>query len=216
MPIKTTKKRRERRYFLSLRLLRLLVLFIFSGGVKVKPSRNRSLAYKRLRWLIMTTLFAALSGSYLAASANHYSAVIVSCESKDYHKNLCRVDTRGGVHLFKQMSKSPCIKGRTWGFNRKGIWVDHGCRAKFEVGRCEWCPKDWSKGKTISCGSHDFRKNFCRVDTRGGVHLIKQESKAPCIRGRTWGFNRKGIWVDCGCRAKFKVRRCGWCWGSEF
>jgi Protein of unknown function (DUF3011) len=178
----------------------------------MKPSRNRSLAFNRLNWLIITTLFAALSSDYLAASASHYSREIVSCDSTFYRKNFCRVDTRGGVHLIKQKSKSPCIKGRTWGFNRKGIWVDRGCRAKFELGRCEWCREDWSKGKTIHCGSHDFRKNFCRVDTRGGVHLIDQKSKAPCIKGRTWGFNRKGIWVDCGCRAKFKVRRCGWCW----
>jgi hypothetical protein len=26
------------------------------------------------------------------------------------------------------------VEGRTWGFDRNGIWVDRGCRADFEVG----------------------------------------------------------------------------------
>jgi Protein of unknown function (DUF3011) len=177
----------------------------------MEPGRNRSSAFNRPTWLIITMLFAVLSGGYLVASANYYSRFIVSCDSYDYHKHWCRVDTRGGVHLIKQVSKSPCIKGRTWGFNRHGIWVDHGCRGKFEIERCDRC-EDWSGGKTISCESKDFHKNWCRANTRGGVHLIKQKSKAPCIKGKTWGFNRHAIWVDCGCRAKFKVGRCEWCW----
>jgi hypothetical protein len=104
----------------------------------MKPSGNRSSAFNRQKWLIITTLFAALSGGFLVASANDYSKDIVSCDSTFYRKNFCRVDTRGGVRLHKQKSDSPCIKGKTWGFNRFGIWVDCGCRAKFKVRRCDW------------------------------------------------------------------------------
>jgi hypothetical protein len=35
----------------------------------------------------------------------------------------------------KQKRESPCVQGKTWGYDRNGIWVDGGCRADFEVGR---------------------------------------------------------------------------------
>jgi hypothetical protein len=50
------------------------------------------------------------------------------------HRNFCRVDTRGGVRLVRQRSESPCYQGSTWGWDRRGIWVDRGCRADFALG----------------------------------------------------------------------------------
>ncbi len=130
----------------------------------------------------------------------------VTCESNDMRRNWCRVDTRGGVRLYKQKSDSPCIQGRTWNVTRDGIWVDRGCRAEFEVGGYGGGGGDYG-GRTISCDSDDMRRHWCRVDTRGGVRLSRQKSDSPCIRGRTWGYNRDGIWVDRGCRAEFQVGR---------
>lgn len=60
---------------------------------------------------------------------------VISCSSDDMHKHHCPVDTRGGVQLIKQNSDSACLKGHSWGYDRHGIWVDHGCRADFQVGR---------------------------------------------------------------------------------
>ena len=62
--------------------------------------------------------------------------VIVSCNSDGYRERYCPVDTRGGVRLVRQVSnnKGPCIEGRSWGYDRRGIWVTNGCRAEFEVG----------------------------------------------------------------------------------
>ncbi len=58
----------------------------------------------------------------------------------------------------------------------------------------------------ISCESHDHRFNRCelRGDVRD-VFVQNRESDAPCIEGRTWGWNRRAIWVDDGCRANFYV-----------
>jgi Protein of unknown function (DUF3011) len=39
------------------------------------------------------------------------------------------------VRLVRQRSDTDCILGRTWGYDPRGIWVDRGCRADFEVGR---------------------------------------------------------------------------------
>jgi len=57
----------------------------------------------------------------------------------------------------------------------------------------------------LYCASNDFYRHFCRIDTYGGVEIVRQKSEAPCIYGRTWGFGDRGIWVDRGCRADFAV-----------
>ena len=38
---------------------------------------------------------------------------------------------RQGVQLVRQLSSSPCVQGRSWGYGRNGIWVAQGCRAEF-------------------------------------------------------------------------------------
>jgi hypothetical protein len=43
------------------------------------------------------------------------------------------VNTEDRVKLTRRLSKNPCIEGRSWGFDRRGVWVDDGCRAVFEV-----------------------------------------------------------------------------------
>ena len=60
---------------------------------------------------------------------------VISCSSDDMHKHYCAADTRGGVRLIKQNSDSSCRQGKSWGYDGRGIWVDHGCRADFQVGR---------------------------------------------------------------------------------
>ena len=58
----------------------------------------------------------------------------------------------------------------------------------------------------VSCASNG-RREFCEADTDGGVILRRQISNAECRQGYSWGFDRRGIWVDRGCRADFEVKR---------
>lgn len=125
------------------------------------------------------------------------------CESIDNRERYCRADTRGGVQLVRQLSKTPCIRGRTWDYDRNGVWVSHGCRAEFQAGYGGgYSP---GQGQAIRCESVDNRQRYCRVDTRGSVQLVRQLSKTRCIQGVNWGWDRNGIWVDRGCRAEFRV-----------
>ena len=62
------------------------------------------------------------------------------------------------------------------------------------------------QGQTITCSSNDGRRNFCSANTRGGVRLSRQISGSACIQGSTWGLDNRGLWVDRGCRADFRVR----------
>ena len=57
-------------------------------------------------------------------------------------------------------------------------------------------------GDTRDCGSSDNRRGECRVGWRD-ARLIRQDSNADCIRGRTWGIDGGVLWVDRGCRGVF-------------
>jgi len=59
----------------------------------------------------------------------------IRCESRNYSRNFCRVDTENSVSLRRQLSSAPCQRNRTWGFDNNGIWVDRGCSADFDFGR---------------------------------------------------------------------------------
>jgi len=57
----------------------------------------------------------------------------VRCESPSYRYHYCSVRTYGDVHLERELSFRSCQHGRGWGYDQRGIWVDRGCRADFEV-----------------------------------------------------------------------------------
>jgi hypothetical protein len=148
---------------------------------------------------------------------------VLTCSSDNGKRNYCAADTRGGVSMGRQRSGSPCIEGQTWGYDSRGIWVDRGCRADFIVrsyrpgrpGGPGYGPGNrpggpgygpGGSGQIITCSSEDGRRNYCSANTRRGVTLVKQRSGSPCVQGQTWGYDSRGIWVDRGCRADFRVR----------
>ncbi len=63
--------------------------------------------------------------------------------------------------------------------------------------------------QTIRCESNNNARNYCPVDTRGGVRLSRQISGSACTQGSTWGYDNNRIWVDNGCRADFQVSSFG-------
>ena len=44
----------------------------------------------------------------------------------------------------KQRSDSSCRQGYSWGYDRRGIWVDHGCRADFQVSSYDLYAPPWA------------------------------------------------------------------------
>ena len=58
----------------------------------------------------------------------------VTCESQGGDKKYCDMDTRGGVHVYKNLSKTDCVEDENWGETRHGVWVDNGCRTVFVSG----------------------------------------------------------------------------------
>lgn len=145
------------------------------------------------------------------------------CESRDGRQNYCAINGGGRVRVYRQLSDSRCDEGRTWGQDRRGVWVSDGCRAEFVTTGYGygggWNDRDGYRGgnqgsygtgygiQGFRCESNDGRQKFCNVDTSNGVRLVRRLSDSACIEGRTWGVARGGVWVSQGCRADFATGR---------
>ena len=136
--------------------------------------------------------------------------VTVRCESNDGRTNRCGISGRGRAQLVRQLSRAACIEGRTWGSDYNSVWVSDGCRGEFAASRGGY-GGGWNNsgygygGQVFRCESTDGRTRECRANTRAGVQLVRQLSRAACIQGRSWGYGRNGIWVSDGCRAEFRT-----------
>ncbi|HEY9541442.1 MAG TPA: DUF3011 domain-containing protein [Luteimonas sp.] len=64
---------------------------------------------------------------------DNYYGQTVRCESNDRRQRRCNVSVRRGVDIVRQLSKTRCVQGQNWGWDRSGIWVRGGCRAEFRV-----------------------------------------------------------------------------------
>lgn len=63
---------------------------------------------------------------------------------------------------------------------------------------------------TVRCDSGSFgRRRYCSADTEGEVRLTREYSRGRCQEWRTWGYDRRGVWVDDGCKAEFRVGKGG-------
>jgi len=58
---------------------------------------------------------------------------VVVCESKSRQRRFCGAGISKGATLSRQLSGTACEEGRSWGWDARGVWVDKGCRAEFQV-----------------------------------------------------------------------------------
>lgn len=147
---------------------------------------------------------------------------VFRCESKNGRTTRC--SSYGSARFVRQVSDSPCIQGRTWGADSRGVWVSGGCRAIFQAGygygNGNYGGGNYGGGyygnggygnAIVRCESVDNRSRSCNLNAgrRGDVRMIRQLSGKPCIEGRTWGYSGNSVWVTQGCRAEFAVTRNG-------
>jgi hypothetical protein len=131
---------------------------------------------------------------------------VVRCESNDYRTVRCPMTTNGGVRVSRQISKTQCLAGRNWNFDRNSVWVKGGCRADFIVnGNGDtWTSGNAGNIKIIECYSYNYQPARCNANINRGV-TVDRVFGGECIQGRTWGWDRRGIWVNNGCRAHFRI-----------
>jgi len=147
----------------------------------------------------------------IAISPQILLARTVVCESYGNRYNFCSANITGKVRLQRQLSEDDCVKGRTWGVDCDGIWVDRGCRAEFHIEHSEWHDRYGGPDRRdrptryMTCESYDKRYNHCPARITEGVRLIRNLSDTDCRKGKNWGYDSHGIWVDDGCRAEFEI-----------
>ena len=73
-------------------------------------------------------------GSYQQGYNQYYgAATIIPCNSRKNKYQFCAAPVRNYVELVQQRSKSSCRFNKSWGYDRKGVWVNKGCRADFAI-----------------------------------------------------------------------------------
>lgn len=152
-------------------------------------------------WL---ALLLAQFPAYAQSAAPGASGMRFRCEAERTQQHYCEVDTGEGITLVKQLSKTPCMQGRNWDYDRHGVWVSHRCRAEFVVGK-EIPAQGPALGTLVRCESVANRVEHCPADTGHGVRLTKLLSTSDCVENLDWGSDEAGIWVANGCRAEFRV-----------
>ena len=185
--------------------------------------------------MMMGIMMALLAGQAVAQYDNGYDYSsygynsgdrTFECKSSGYAPTYCRVDTRNGITLTRQISSSECVQGQSWGFDDRGVWVSNGCKARFALrgrddgygnggygnsgsGNNGYGNSGYGNGgyaaRVIRCESTNNRQVYCRADTGGGVQVARQISNTTCQRGRNWDYDRNGVWVSGGCRADFSI-----------
>ncbi len=136
------------------------------------------------------------------------------CESRDGRTERCGNQYGARVQFIRQLSDTPCVRGRSWGSDSRGVWVSNGCRGLFQAtGR--YGNNNGSYGNDlVRCESRDNRSRTCAIPSgrNSDIRLLRQLSDTPCIENKTWGRSRAGVWVTRGCRAEFVVGRGGGRW----
>lgn len=136
----------------------------------------------------------------------------LTCESEDGRSRSCRAGMRiGRVEIDKRLSNAPCQLGRTWGYEGSRVWVDQGCRARFRV----YPAGAWGGGGSggggssiLRCESENDRRRRCDAGFRIERAVVERQlSNARCDKGHSWGSDGRGIWVEHGCRADFRLYR---------
>jgi hypothetical protein len=57
----------------------------------------------------------------------------------------------------------------------------------------------------VACAAPLGGRHHCPADTSKGVALVRSSGEAPCLLGKTWGYDDQGIWVADGCGGDFFV-----------
>ena len=60
-----------------------------------------------------------------------------------------------------------------------------------------------STAQRVTCQSKEGERIVCPADTSAGVVLVRSTGNAPCLLGKTWGYDDHSIWVSDGCAGEF-------------
>ena len=112
----------------------------------------------------------------------------ITCESQKNAFRDCRIVTGGKVRLVQNISNTRCEYGRTWGFDWNSIWVDRGCRGKFQVNGSGTGWESGNYGQRVTCESQNELLRSAtspRSDTCGWCSRSRSLAALPAGPGVT-------------------------------
>lgn len=133
-----------------------------------------------------------------------------TCASPDHRYRECQLPVDGRARLVKQKSDAPCVEGRSWGQRGDRVWVNNGCRGKFEVARGGG---GGGSGQQVDCRSQNNRYQECAL-RKGYEARIVRDYSGRCRKDSTWGTRPGVLWVTNGCQGRFELVRSGGFGGS--
>ncbi len=167
---------------------------------------NRSSwTFSRIKQDIATSLGGRPGGWNPAPPPLPGPAGSVTCESDNNRYRECPTGFRGRAVLVQNISQTRCIEGQNWGSADGVVWVDRGCKGRFDR-----APGAGGSGAVVRCESRSNRRQDCNTGFRSDAVLSRQLSSTRCIEGQTWGQRRGSVWVSGGCRAEFTEVTGGW------
>jgi hypothetical protein len=66
-------------------------------------------------------------------------------------------------------------------------------------------PAPADTGAQVVCASKPGDRSSCPADTSKGIVLVRSTGEAPCLLGKTWGYDQTSVWVSDGCSAEFRT-----------
>ena len=124
----------------------------------------------------------------------------IRCGSRNFEYNFCRVGgiTIRQVEIARRISRSACDYGRSWGFQRHGVWVNHGCEAVFALnprvggsggwgggwGGGPWSPPGWAVGRWQGRDRWQGRPVLLTIYPGGAVRWVAAGWGNQGIRGQ--------------------------------
>lgn len=128
----------------------------------------------------------AIAGVLALSPSRAEAQRTITCESRGFDATRCNVETRGGVRLVRQLSSAVCERGRSWGYDDRGVWVSRGCRAQFALGvrtNDRWDDRRDRRGDDRRDGRWDDRRDRDRWDDRSNVNRSERLCRAA-VRDR--------------------------------
>lgn len=86
----------------------------------------------------------------------------------------------------------------------EGICVIDDLGRVFEV-RVTKFPQQSSSPYTLTCESKRQRRADCPMKGPATVRLERQTGRTPCTQDKNWGVSNSTLWVDKGCKGRFRV-----------
>lgn len=96
--------------------------------------------------LLKSTVFAImLSGSAIALATPSSGPAATGSDRDAGYRIICTSDnspltycdwdqSQGRPKLLRQLSRHPCIRNSSWGYDNRGLWVRSGCVGEFAPG----------------------------------------------------------------------------------